>query len=198
MKAPDGVGAEALWVKIKAIVGRLGVDADEVLVRSCLGSKSKLRSELQLVREWATRLHQNKNPTARQIAAKLQKAMADIERARCEIADAAKMHWPRRRLYEAAESRLTTALAEAAAILRSEHDVLDAAPGALRGNASSIEALFRRHAFRLWHELGGKRLERTDAIDFLVACENLMLGRPDRDAVRKWLARNYPQADTSS
>ena len=198
MRAPDGIGA---WDKLKAIVARLGADADDVLITSFKGGKSKLRIELESIGVWVDVLHRNKNPTARQIAGKLKQALDAIDKACGTIKDVKKAHWPRRRLYEDAESRLNiaiSALTEAAAVLRPEHDVLDAAPAASKSNAASVETLFRCHALRIWRELGGDRLDRADAIDFLVACENLVLGKPNRETVQKWLARNWPQADTSS
>jgi hypothetical protein len=89
------------------------------------------------------------------------------------------------------------ALTQAADILKPEHDVLAAAPDTSKNNAASVEALFRRHALRIWCDLGGDKLERVHAIDFIVACEALVLGKPNRETVQKWLARNWRSADTS-
>ena len=196
MRAPSDSGA--LWDQLAAVVGRLGVDADEVLITSWRGGKSKLRDELELIDKWALALRRNKPPTARQLARELNSACDYIRRARTAVEHVRKAHWPRSQLYERIELRLDAALTEAAGLLSLEQGVLKAARKASKGNAAGIEGLFRRHAFGIWRQLGGARLERTDAIDFLIACENLVLGPVrDRDAVRKWLARNW-QADTTS
>jgi hypothetical protein len=85
LKSPGPAGRDAPWGRVEDVVRRLDVDADEVSVTSCLGSRSKLLSELQLVREWTTRVHSNRNPTAKGIAGFLKKALADIESARQAI-----------------------------------------------------------------------------------------------------------------
>jgi hypothetical protein len=201
MRAQSG-GREALWAKLKEIVARLGIDATEISVTSWRGDTSKLRTELESIGVWADALRRNRNPTSLQIADKLKQALGNIDKARAVLEEVKKEHWPRQRLYEDAQSRLDTAvpaLTEATAILRSEHDVLASAPAASKGNANKSDTLFRRHALRIWCDLGGAKLERTDAIDFIVACEALVLGKPNRETIQKWLARNWPlTADTPS
>ena len=119
---------------------------------------------------------------------------------RCEAHNEApsKKHWPRQGLYQDAEKKLDAAIEALtqANILLPEHDVLAGAPDTSKHNASSSDAVFRRHALRIWFDLGGEKLERADAIDFLIACESLVIGKPKREAAQKWLLRNWPTADT--
>jgi hypothetical protein len=190
-------GAEALWQKVKGVVGRLDVDADEALVTSpARGGKRKLRGEVEAIGILADALRNVRNPTARRIASKLQKAVRDVERAQIRLRELADLHWPRRGLYSMAEPHLETArsaLTHTTNILTPERDLLAAAPGASKDNAASAETLFRQHMVRIWGELceqEGKRPERQDMIDFLVACEHLALGKAKRDTIRRWVARH--------
>ena len=193
MRAP---AQEPLWAGVKTVIERLGIDVDQALVTSNQsGRKVTTRDELKLIGELAVALRETETPTARSIANMLDDVLADIESAQRGVNELADQHWPRRRLYVTADALLATArlaLTKAAATLQPEYDALAAAPGASKGNASSAETVFRRHALRIWKELGGDpELNRSDAIDFLVAAERWMLGKAKRDAVRMWLVRNH-------
>jgi hypothetical protein len=196
MKAP----ADALWRKVKAAVEPLGIDADEVVLESWRGGKAMLRPELVSLGVWSDALRKNKNSTAKKIACELEKLTNIIGTARAGVQDLKKKHWSRQGLYQNAEKKLDAAigaLMQAADILLAEHGVLRAAPDNSAFNAKSSEAVFRGHALRIWCGLGGEKLQRAAAIDFLMACEALVLGEPKRDAIQKWLARNWRTADTS-
>lgn len=203
------IGAEALWQRVRDVVSRLGIDADAALVTSLTwGDKRKLRAEIEAIGLLADALRAQWNPTARHIAAELNKALRDIASAQTRIRELADLHWPRRRLYEAGEALLSTALLALTAkvrLLQPEHDLLAAAPPTSKDNAASAETLFRQHMVRIWRELGGvvwierqgsKDKPHDDMIDFLVAVEHLMLSNPKRETVRRWVVRNCRKPDT--
>ena len=195
MRAP---GQEPLLAHVRSVIARLGVDPDQALVTphhpSGEGRKVAPQVELKLIGKLAVAVRETETPTARSIASMLDGVLADIESADAGVKELAEQHWPRRRLYATADALLATArvaLTKAAATLRPEYDALAAAPSGSKGNASSAETLFRRHALRIWKELGGDpKLNRSDTIDFLVAAERWMLGKSKRGAIQKWLVRN--------
>jgi hypothetical protein len=154
---------------------------------------------LEWIGGWADTLRSKERLTAKRIAGELEKLIRDITKARAGVQDLKKKHWPRQGLYQDVEKKLDAAmgaLTQAADVLLPEQDVLAAAPDTSTRNANSPDAVFRRHVLRIWREVGGEKLGRTDAIDFLFVCETFGLGKPKREAVQKWLARNWPTADT--
>jgi hypothetical protein len=198
------VAAKTLWKQVKAVVARLGIDADEALVTSPFwGKKRKLRQEIESVGLLADALRNARSPSARSIATELQAALKDIDSAQRHIRALADLHWPRRRLYEAGEALLSTAvlaLRAGAKLLQPEQDVLAAAPATSKDNAASAETLFRKHMVRIWCELGGalwteKQQPEGDLIEFLVACEHLMFGPSAKPTLRRWIVRNCRKPD---
>jgi hypothetical protein len=185
------------WVGIKDILSSVDVDADQVIVTSAFGDKNGLRAELERLAHSILELDRNKNPTSKQIAKPIQKAVVHIAAAQKLLDDVASLHWPRRGLYKPANAKL----AEAASGLRSELEILvPPSPTELpitrrrsSQNAATAKTIFMRHALQLLDDAvrtEKRSLSRNLTVDFLRACTDPVFPKTTATAISRWIDRH--------
>lgn len=186
------------WVGIKDILSSVDVDADQVIVTSAFGDKNGLRAELERLAHSILELDRNKNPTSKQIAKPIQKAVVHIAAAQKLLDDVASLHWPRRGLYKSAKAKL----ADVAASLQSKLEMLIPTPSPIElpirpsrpsQNAATAKTLFMRHVLRLLDDAVGTEKcppQRKLMVDFLLACTDPVFPKTTATAISRWIDRH--------